>query len=65
MEIKKAAMWKKLDKNGKEYFSIAIELNDGSKVSLALFENKFKKQDNHPDFTTPKPKEEKNDLIPF
>lgn len=49
-ELKKnqIALWQKFDKNGKEYYSISVEIG-GIKHSFRAFQNK-KSNDKQPDF---------------
>lgn len=43
------AFWKKKSAKGHEYYSGHITIN-GEKIYLAMFPNKRKKNDKHPDF---------------
>lgn len=43
------ALWQKQSKNGANYFSGSIEI-DEKKISIVVFKNKFKEQDKHPDW---------------
>jgi len=43
------AFWKKVAKSGNEYYSGHITIQ-GEKIYLAMFPNKNKKTDKHPDF---------------
>ena len=52
LKIKAGSMWMKRTKStGAIYYSVSIELPDGSMVSAALFSNK-KGKESHPDFRT-------------
>lgn len=62
-KLKEAAAWKKQTKNGKDYYSVKITLEDDSFIWANLFEVN-KKSDKAPDFATIKEKE-KTDDIPF
>ena len=44
------AFWKKTDRNGKEYLSGQITVFPFGTVSVTLFPNQYKKEDNHPDY---------------
>lgn len=45
-----AALWKKTDKNGNEFFSVKVKL-DGKEVNLNFFKNRAKEEgSNQPDF---------------
>lgn len=69
--------WKKTTKNGETYLSMSLDIEglrqvakqaeaDGYRnVVLRVFQNKFKKQDNHPDFTIPfpQPKQQNRDAF--
>lgn len=59
MKIKEAAMWKKLTKNGKDYFSISITLEDGTKLNTNVFEAR-KTKDTQPDYKTIQEKKEQS-----
>jgi uncharacterized protein (DUF736 family) len=45
-------MWKKKTKNNNDYYSVKVELEDGSSFWVNLFWNKHKNQDKHPDYKT-------------
>lgn len=47
------AAWKKVSKNGVGYYSCTIELDkvgNARKIRVAMFKNKEKKTDKHPDY---------------
>lgn len=47
------AAWKKVSKNGVDYYSCTIELDkvgNARIIHVAMFENKEKKTDKHPDW---------------
>lgn len=52
MEKKKSigGLYRKQTKNGDEFFSGWIELNN-QKVKIVVWQNKYKKEDKHPDLT--------------
>ena len=43
------AVWIKMSNKGEEYFSGVIKI-DGKDIRFAMFQNKYKKNDNQPDF---------------
>jgi uncharacterized protein (DUF736 family) len=43
------AIWRKQDRNGKDYFFIVITIGD-KKMSFNAFENTYKKEEKHPDY---------------
>lgn len=43
------AMWKKQDRNGKDYFFIVITVGD-QKMNFNAFENSYKREQKHPDY---------------
>ena len=44
------ALWKRVTKEGEEYFSAELDLGALGKVNLAIFPNDNKSDENHPDF---------------
>jgi uncharacterized protein (DUF736 family) len=44
------ALWAHVSNGGKKYLSGSIEI-DGKKVNIVVFDNAYKKEDKHPDFT--------------
>jgi len=43
------ALWKKLDRNGNEYFSAKVKIN-GKDINLNFFQNRRKEKPTQPDF---------------
>jgi uncharacterized protein (DUF736 family) len=56
--------WKRVDKNGKDYFSCVIELPFIGKINFAMFEAE-KKSDKAPDYQLVWNPEKKDSSIPF
>lgn len=54
------ALWKRISKNGRFYFSGQVEVN-GERIMLTVFENGYKQAENQPDFiiykSTPMPQQ--------
>ena len=48
--IELGALWKKKDKNGKTYLTGSINIFPHGQVNVAIFENSYKQNDNHPDY---------------
>jgi hypothetical protein len=62
LKIKQGSMWVKRTKTkGELFYSVSIELTDGSIVSASLFPNR-KGKESHPDFRTLP--EKKDELFP-
>lgn len=48
--IELGALWSKKDKNGNTYFSGTINVFPHGNVSVTIFANSYKTQDNQPDY---------------
>ena len=64
------ALWKKTDKNGKEYLAGNIDFGALGVSAIMIFENSFKEKENQPDYilnivNDVEPKEEKPEDTPF
>ncbi len=45
------ALWKKTDKNGKEYLAGQIDFGALGVSAIMIFENTYKEKENQPDYT--------------
>ena len=44
-------LWRKKDKNGKDYYSGNVDLGALGEIRVMVFENEPKQEENHPDWT--------------
>ena len=57
---KLGALWKRMNKNGDEFFSGVLENSDGTKTKIVIFKNGFKDKDNQPDYMILKRREQQS-----
>ena len=57
---KLGALWKRMNKNGDEFFSGVLENGDGTKTKIVIFKNGFKDKDNQPDYMILKRREQQS-----
>ncbi len=50
VDVARLSLWAKESKNGNKFLSGVFELEDGRKVSIRIFSNHNKKQENSPDY---------------
>ena len=64
--VELGALWKKKDKNGKQYLTGSINVFPFGQINITIFENSYKTKDNQPDYKllyTPKEADNKG-IVP-